>query len=58
MMCRCPSPWCFKVCVGFNEMENENLVLLFQLPNVGGTVGNRAVWTVGSCQVIIFPLEF
>ena len=27
-------------------MKNENLVLLFQTPNVGGTVGNRAVWIV------------
>lgn len=46
MMCCCPPPWCCKICVGLNEMKNEDLVLLFQTPNVGGTVGNRVVWIV------------
>ena len=27
-------------------MKNEDFVLLFQTPNVRGTVGNRAVWIV------------
>ena len=27
-------------------MKNEDLVLLFQTPNVGGTVGNREIWNV------------